>query len=523
MSEPREVDLVIKGGTVVSPSGTRKVGVAVDGGKVVAVTADEFLPPAKKTVDATGLHLIPGLVDTEAHPGCYSPLKDDLGSESIAAVTAGVTTWGVHAPSTRMGHPEFAEYVQKEDVISFHDSFPYFEALTESDSAIDIFLTYMLETDQQAAEIPEYAKEHGVTSYKLYLQAMSPEAEPNWPGRRAGLGAGFDDGVIWVTMENVAALGRPGIVCMHCENWEIARIFDKRLKDEGRTDWATWSDRSPHYLEASHIRWYGDMAAEIGCPIYIQHSTTPESYKEILELRGRGVEIYGQTGPHWLHFGKGEHNAWRINVPLRSRENNPNIWTALQCGIIDSVGSDHVVAWEPADYESSYNENIWELKTGFTSRVEMHLPVLLEGVHQGKLTLERLVEVACANPARIFGVYPQKGLIDVGADADIVLVDLNREVTVKNENVLTRSGWTVLDGHTIHGYPVATFLRGKQMSKFEDGAPKPEFIGDADGHYLRRTPGQDLIPVAGGDGARAEVRNLPKLGKPEGSAVGIDV
>lgn len=79
------------------------------------------------------------------------------------------------------------------------------------------------------------------------------------------------------------------------------------------------------------------MAAEIGCPIYIQHSTTPESYKEILELRAAGSRIYGQTGPHRLHFGKGEKNASRINVPLRSRQNNPNIWTALQAGIIDSV------------------------------------------------------------------------------------------------------------------------------------------------------------------------------------------
>ncbi len=116
MSGTREVDLVIKGGTVVSPSGTRKVGIAIDAGKVVAVTEDSLLPPAKKTVDATGLHVIPGLVDTEAHPGCYSPLKDDIAPESRAAVTAGVTTWGVHAPATRLGHPDFVEYVQKEDV-----------------------------------------------------------------------------------------------------------------------------------------------------------------------------------------------------------------------------------------------------------------------------------------------------------------------------------------------------------------------------------------------------------------------
>ena len=213
---------------------------------------------------------------------------------------------------------------------------------------------------------------------------------------------------------------------MHCENWEIARIFDERLRAEGRTDWATWSDRSPHFLEATHIRTYGDMAAELGCPIYIQHATTPESYREILELRGRGVTVHAQTGPHWLHFGKEEFNAWRINVPLRSRENNPNIWRALREGVINSVGSDHVVSWPPSDYDTSFNENIWELKTGFTSRVEMLLPVMLEGVHQGKLSLERIVEVACENPAKIFGLYPRKGSLEVGADADIVLADLDK-------------------------------------------------------------------------------------------------
>jgi dihydropyrimidinase/dihydroorotase len=161
--------------------------------------------------------------------------------------------------------------------------------------------------------------------------------------------------------------------------------------------------------------------------------------------------------------------------------------------MIDAVGSDHVVSWAPSDYESSYNENLWELKTGFTSRVEMLLPVLLEGVHQGRLTLERLAEVACESPARIFGLHPRKGSIAIGADADVVLVDLDRVVHVSNDQVLTRSGWTVLDGHTIHGWPVATFLRGKLIARFQDGAPKPEYLGDADGEYLRRIPGSPAI------------------------------
>ncbi|MCC6829747.1 MAG: amidohydrolase family protein [Thermoleophilia bacterium] len=496
MSNPREVDLAIIGGTVVSPSGARRAGIAVDGGRIVAIAADELLPPARRTVDAAGMLLLPGLVDSEAHPGCYSPLRDDLGTESRAAAAAGVTTWGVHAPSTRMGHPNFVDFVQPDDVVSFHEVFGHFVEAVEADSAIDVFLTYMLETDRQAQEIPEYARDHGVTSYKLYLQSMSPEAEPHWPGRRAGLGHGFDDGVVYVTMENVAALGPPGVVCMHCENWEIARIFDGRLRAEGRTDWAAWSDRSPHFLEAHHVRGYGYIAEVTGCPIYIQHATTPETYREIAELRARGVTCWAQTGPHWLHFGKGERNAWRINVPLRSRENNPNIWSALREDTINSVGSDHVVSWVPSDYETSFSPDIWSLKTGFTSRVEMHLPVLLEGVHRGDISLERLVEVACANPARIFGLYPRKGALEVGSDADIVLVDPERVVTVSNSQVLTRSGWTVLDGHTIHGWPVATFLRGRQVARWEDGAPGPEYIGDSDGRYLRREVGSALVDLA---------------------------
>lgn len=489
MTTPHEVDLNIVGGTLVTPRGQRRAGISIDDGRIVAVAQDELLPPARATQDASGLHVLPGLVDSEAHPGCYSPLREDLGSESRAAAAAGVTTWGVHAPSTRMGAPEFAEFVQPQDVCSFHDVFDHFVRGVRDDSAIDVFLTYMLETDQQAEEIPEYVRDHGVTSYKLYLQSMSPEAEPFWPGRRAGLGHGFDDGMCFVAMEAVAAIGAPGVVCMHCENWEIARIFDKRLRAAGRTDWAVWSDRSPHWLEATHVRTYGHMAEVTGCPIYIQHATTPETYREIRELRAREVTCWAQTGPHWLHFGAGEHNAWRINVPLRSRENNPNIWRALRDGTINTVGSDHVVSWKPSDYASSYNENLWELKTGFTSRVEMLLPALLEGVHQEKLSLERLVDVACETPARIFGVHPHKGSLDVGADADVVLVDLDRTVQVSNEQALTRSGWTVLDGHTIHGWPVATFLRGKLIARWEEGAPKPAYVGDSDGEYLRRVPG----------------------------------
>jgi dihydroorotase-like cyclic amidohydrolase len=484
----REVDLTVSGATVVSPSGTRRVGVSVDAGRIVAIAEEELLPPSASSFDASGKLLIPGIIDPEGHPGVYRPLLEDLASESRAAIAAGVTTWGIQAASPRMGHPDFVEFVQPGDVTSFHDVFDHFLSAVPADAATDVFVTYMLETEQQVREIPEYARKHGVTSYKLHLASMIPAADPHAVGRRTGFGNGFDDGMIYGAMRAVAGLGRPGVVAMHCENEAIARVFEAELKAAGRTDWATWSARSPHFAEAHHVRSYGYLAEVTGASIYIQHATTPETYGAIRELRARGVTCYAQTGPHWLHFAAGERNAWRINVPLRSRENNPKIWEALRDDVINTVGSDHAVAWPPTDYDTSYDENVWKLKTGFTSRVEMLLPVLLQGVSEGKLTLERLVEVTSANPARIFGVYPRKGTIEVGSDADFVIVDPERRATVTNDQVLSRSGWTVLEGHTIQGWPVATFLRGTQVARWEDGAPKPEYIGGTGGEYLRRTP-----------------------------------
>ena len=458
----------------------------MDGGQIVAVDDDERLPPARRSFDASDKVLIPGLIDPEGHPGVYSPMIDDLPSESRAAVTAGVTTWGIQAPSPRMGHPNFADFVQPEDVISFHEVFEPFLELVHTHSATDVFVTFMLETEQQVREIPEYARDYGVTSYKLHLASMVPPADPEAVGRRTGHGHGFDDGVVFGTMRAVAALGEPGLVAMHCENEPIARVLERELRESGRTDWGAWSERSPHFVEAHHVRSYGYLAEVIGAPIYIQHATNPATYSQIRELRERGVTCHAQTGPHWLHFGYGERNAWRINVPVRSRENNAAIWEALRDDTVNAVGSDHAVSWVPSDYQTSYDDNIWKLKTGFTSRVEMILPVLLQGVHEGKLTMERLVEVSSANPARIFGVYPRKGALAAGCDADIVVVDPNRRVRVTNEQVQSRSGWSVLMGHTIQGWPVATFLRGKQVARWEDGAPAPEYIGEPGGEYLRR-------------------------------------
>ena len=488
-----EVDLKLVGGRVVTGDGVLQAGVAVDGGTIVAVARDDLLPAARRTMDVRGNHILPGIVDSEAHPGCYVPFEDDLEPESRAAACAGITTWGIQAPSTRLGTRPFKQFVQADDVVPFSHAFATARETIERVSSVDCFLTFMMETDAQAEEIPLYCEEYGVTSFKLYMQARRiPAADHNWPSRRAGLGVGIDDGTLYLVMEQVARYGAPAICSIHPENWEIARVFERRLRELGHDDLAAWTDRSPHLLEAQHVRAYAYVAEQLGARMYVQHATTPETFEEIREARRRGVELYAQTGPAWLGFSP--FDGWRINVPLRYRDTQEALWQALARGDVDVVGSDHVVAWPPADREAMYRQSIWDCRTGF-SRVETFLPVLLtHGVHEGRITLERLVQVCCENPARIYGLFPRKGAVAVGSDADLVVVDLSREVTVGPEHLNTRAGWSIMEGRTYHGWPVLTLLRGQVTAEWADDAPGPRPVGEPRGRYLPRAVRPDVPP-----------------------------
>ncbi|SNR53971.1 dihydropyrimidinase/dihydroorotase [Actinoplanes regularis] len=487
------LDLVVANGTVVLGDGRHRVAVGVKDGKVVALAPEELLPPAKERIDAHGNYILPGIVDSEAHPGCYVPFEYDMRTESRTAACAGVTTWGIQAPVTRMGTEPFKEVVNRADVVSFHQAFPSARKVIETVSHVDAYLTYMLETDEQAHEIQEYAEGHGVTSFKLYLQtrglkAMRDGDDSNWPSRRAGLGTGIDDGTVYQVMEQVAHLGYPGMVHIHPENWEIGRVFEDRLRAADRTDFGAWTDRSPDFLEAQHIRAYAYLARQTpgNPPLYLQHCTTRLSFEEVAKARAEGARVFAQTGPAWL-WAQPE-DGWRINVPLRRRENIDALWEALADGTVDVVGSDHVVGWEPASFEEMYNPNIWDCRTGF-SRVELFLPVLLsEGVHKGRISMERLVQVSCENPAKTSGLWGRKGSLLPGFDADMVIVDAGREVTVGKEHINTRAGWSIMEGHTFHGWPVKTIMRGKVTAEWADDSPGMRPVAEARGEYLARYP-----------------------------------
>jgi len=466
-------DIVFKNGLIVTPAGVIEGGVAIIGGKIAAVGSDAFLPAAQREVDLAGKYLLPGAIDPECHLGSHRALADDFYSETRAAAAAGVTTWGMQLVSLAITGG--ADKVKgPADIPSFTKAMPlYYEA--SRSAAIDFFLTPILGTDEHVAEISSLAKEHGVSSFKLHLQMQGPW-KSSWPAYA------FDDGSIYRAFESVAKLGAPAIALLHCENWEIARVLEQRLKEAGRTDMGAWDDRSPAFTEAGHARTYLYYARVAGCPIYVVHVTTKDTIAEINRAKAEGLTVYSEIGTHYLVLHK---DAWKINVPLRDRSTHDLLWQALASGAIDCIGSDHVA--HTRTRESMETGNVWTTTSGFPSRVEGMLPMMLsEGVNKGRITIERLAQVASENPARIFGLYPKKGAIIPGADADLIVVDLKRRATITKQLLQTITPWSVYEGREVTGWPVMTLVRGSVVMEWHEGEPRAKVTQACVGQYLRR-------------------------------------
>jgi dihydropyrimidinase/dihydroorotase len=442
-------DIVFKNGLIVTPAGTIAGGAAILDGKIAAVSGDPFLPAGKREIDLAGNYLLPGVIDPECHLGSHRPLADDFYSETRAAAAAGVTTWGMQLVSLAITGG--AEKVKgPADIPSFTRAMPlYYEA--SRGAAIDFFLTPILGTDEHVAEIPYLAKEHGISSFKLHLQMQGPW-KSSWPAYA------FDDGSIYAVFDAVAKLGAPAIALLHCENWEIARVLQERLIAAGRTDMGAWDDRSPAFTEAGHARTYLYYARVAGCPIYIVHVTTRETIAEIDKAKAEGLTVYSEIGTHYLVLHK---DAWKINVPLRDRATHETLW-----------------------HETG---NVWTTISGFPSRIEGMLPMMLsEGVNKGRITIERLAQVASENPARIFGLYPKKGAILPGADADVVVVDLKRRAKITKELLHTITPWSIYEGWEVTGWPVMTLVRGNVVMEWPDNEPRAKVTDASVGQYLKR-------------------------------------
>ena len=490
--KPLEFDLVISDGKLVIPPDVISSSIGIKGGKIAAIATDLSGLPAKKTIDAKGNYVLPGVVDPETHLGIHRPMLDDFISETKAALAGGVTTWGMMLTSPTMTR-KYKELKDPADIVPFSQVIPEFQEMGNEHSMVDYFLTPLVATDAQVEEIPRLAEEFGATSYKYYLHLKrGQETLGQWePQRKVGV-YGFDDGTVLIGMEHVGRLGPPCIVCIHPENWEIIRVMQARLIAQGRKDNAAWDYRSPHFAEAMHVRQYAYLAKVTHCPLYIVHTTTRETIDEILRARNEGVKVVSETGFVYLAL---DHNVYKINVPLRDRETMEQLWKAAAAGEVDCTGSDHVNHGVPRE-KMEVKGDVWKTVSGFSSRVEALLPVMLsEGVNKGKISLPRCVELCSENPAKAFGLYPKKGVLKVGSDADLVLVDLKKKQKITRDMLFTSAGWSVFEGWEVTGWPYLVLLRGEVALEWNEREQRANIVGKPRGRYLRRKLGHATYPI----------------------------
>ncbi|WP_136601430.1 dihydroorotase [Salinigranum halophilum] len=441
---PSTVDLVVRDARVVTPEGTRRGGVAVDDGVIVAVAADPTLPRGDQEVDAEGNYLIPGLIDPHVHlgrrgTGYPEQLVVDFETETRGALFGGVTSLLNFVEQG--GH-----YVPDLDV---------FIEVGEANSYIDFGYHMVMSHAHHIDEIPALA-ERGMTSYKMFFNMYKYsdiDIEPCEADR------------VYRVLAQVAEI--PGAVGMfHAENAELQRECERQVRAAGRHDLRAWADASPPAAEAMQIDQIGHLSSLADARCYVVHVSSAEGVAAVTRARDRGADVVGETLVTFLaNTVEDDLGVWgKVSPPLRGPRHQKALWEAVRVGTIDHIGTDHVaMTVEEQDLgEGRYGEHFWDAPPGIQPGMEFMLPMLLtEGYNRNRLSMERLVEVCSTNNAKRFGLYPRKGAIAVGSDADLVVVDPDRETTVDDDFFHTREPrWSSVHGRDVKGMATHTIVGG---------------------------------------------------------------
>lgn len=439
-------DTVIKNCNLVRPEGISSEGIAISDGKIIALADDAELPEAKKIIDAKGNHVLPGIIDNHTHFGGYFPLDEDIKTDSAAAVYGGITTV---ANTIGIGHCQHKG--------SFTEVVDTWKEIQETNSYCDFVMSLVINSDVQLSEIGMAADRWGICTFKIALAYKGQEAE------QVGTIAG-DDGTMYVAMEAIAKLGPPARLLLHCENIDIINRIRPRIKDkEGRNDLAAWTDSRPGWVEALDILRAASIAKIIKAPIYIVHLSSAEGVDAVAKARTEGVDLIAETLPVFLTLTKYAPLGalGKINPPLRDQASIEKLWEAIQSGLIQCIGTDN------APVKRAMKQDIWGAAPGLPS-IENYLPIMLsEGVNKGRITLEKLVQMCCVNNAKAMGIYPKKGIIRAGSDADLVVVDMNKKVRLSADKLHQIADFCIWEGWEVTGYPILTMIRGNVV--MQDG------------------------------------------------------
>lgn len=435
-----QVDSIVKNGRIVTPHGVVDAAVAIQDGRITAIGDQACLPEATEVIDCAGKYVLPGLVDPHVHLGGGKPLSEIFETETASAAVGGVTT--------------VLQY--RRSPTSFLETFPAELELAQTRMLVDTQFHFIISTMDQVEEIPRYAEEFGVTSFKFYMGGYEP-------GNPIGL-VTVSDAVLYAAMEKIRELGSYAWCMVHCEDDSLVCHLTEKVKAKGGQDLEAYTESRPDFVEEQDIIraiWLADLQ---GCPLYVPHTTVGMAVDAAAESRKKGNTVVLETCPHYLTLSADDERlagsgVGKVAPALRNDEHRAELWRGLREGWISTIGSDHVPIPKTGG-------DFWSEAPGFAGLATMLPVVLTEGVAAGEITIEKVAETMAYNPAKLFGIYPQKGAIQIGSDADLTIIDMDSERIVGPE--VTHSNYTsAFEGLPLRGWPVLTMRRGEVI--YRDG------------------------------------------------------
>jgi len=449
------VDLIVKNGTLVTAGQIFKADVGVKNGKI-AVIGEDLNYEGAKVVDADGKLVMPGMIDVHVHmalPFGGTVSADDFFDGTVAGACGGVTAiidFAIQAKGETLSETLKKRRAEADDKVVID----YGLHLAITDFRPDIL-----------EEIPDMV-DGGIPTFKLFMV----------------YDFAVDDGTLFATLAKVGEKG--GMVGVHAENLSLLNYLVNKLLNEGKTDPVYHAKSRPDYCEEEAVQRAILWAEQTGSPLYIFHLSSQKGLARIVDSQYKGFPIYCETCPQYLLLDEERYlepdfggAKYVMSPPLRKKSDQEALWKGLASGSIKVVGSDHC----PFTMEQK------KLGLGDFTKIPNGAPgvetslVLLysEGVAKGRISLNRLVEVTSANPSKLFGLYPQKGHLGVGADADIVIFDPDKKTKLSAKNLHMKADYTPYEGWEVTGYPIATISRGEvivENGSFTGKAGRGRFI-----------------------------------------------
>lgn len=450
-------DIVLRNGTIVTPDGVVKGGIAIRGETIAHVGPDAELGDGVRSVDLDGKVVLPGLFDPHTHFGAggssmtYEILARDFANETKDCLIGGVTTF---ATTTLIGP----------DIMELHTRA---REVGDRESWIDYKLTSVVLNEKQLDALPALTQA-GVVDYKFFTGYMGAQAAAFGMGEN---GVPFD--LFYKAVKILRDSSPRAFAKIHAEDPYIRGMLIDEAGASGKPESTVeWAKAHPEYLESMQLYPYSFVANAVGIPIYPVHISSKVTVDSLAELQKRGMDITAETivlfllGTAEELDARGFSKEGKIQPAVRHQADQDRLWKGIQDGIITVIGTDSV----PHTREGGFKDGgFWNCKVGVNNQMIDSLPLLFDkGVNGGRIDLMKLAELTSTNAAKIYGIFPKKGAIQAGSDADLVVVDPDRTMRLGVDRCAGLSDYSLWEGKEVKGAPVLTIFRGEVV--VEDGA-----------------------------------------------------